>query len=234
MSATYPLRNISSNYFHPGAKNGCVFRFYKAWPLLQLPAPKVSSAPHGLLWFNSSIPTTHIRTPISWLRFCRFCRLPWTITFQTIVMLFLSLSSFRSYWTAIMATPLLVQMGLTPFFGNSSSSSRRLISDQRISLAWKVQSRFMPHCRALEICEGTCWRSWRRCCCIHSQEYGYHSTYFPNSMVLIHCLRQVRSSAAEYLFTMTDSEIVKYEDWSASPKELKEKVDILRGDLLST
>ncbi|KAJ6005877.1 Tubulin-specific chaperone D C-terminal [Penicillium sp. IBT 35674x] len=50
--------------------------------------------------------------------------------------------------------------------------------------------------------------------------------------MLLHPFPRVRSSAAEYLFTLTDSETLKYEDWSASPKELKEKVDILRGGLV--
>ncbi|KAJ5546291.1 Tubulin-specific chaperone D C-terminal [Penicillium frequentans] len=50
--------------------------------------------------------------------------------------------------------------------------------------------------------------------------------------MLLHPFPRVRSSAAEYLFILTDSENVKYEDWSASPKELKEKVDILKGNLV--
>ncbi|KAJ5802960.1 Tubulin-specific chaperone D C-terminal [Penicillium pulvis] len=50
--------------------------------------------------------------------------------------------------------------------------------------------------------------------------------------MLLHPFPRVRSSAAEYLFTLTESETLKYEDWSAAPKELKEKVDILRGNLV--
>ena len=44
-------------------------------------------------------------------------------------------------------------------------------------------------------------------------------------------LLQVRSCVAEYLYTITDMETVKYEDWSATPKELKAKVDGLRSAL---
>ncbi|KGO69149.1 Tubulin-specific chaperone D, C-terminal [Penicillium expansum] len=46
--------------------------------------------------------------------------------------------------------------------------------------------------------------------------------------LLLHPFPRVRSSTAEYLFVMTDSEIVKYEDWSASPKQLKDQVDNLK------
>ncbi|KAJ5279427.1 hypothetical protein N7478_004799 [Penicillium angulare] len=49
--------------------------------------------------------------------------------------------------------------------------------------------------------------------------------------LLLHPYPRVRSSAAEYLYTMTNSETIKYEDWSASPKELKEKVDGVRSAL---
>lgn len=31
---------------------------------------------------------------------------------------------------------------------------------------------------------------------------------------------------------MTGSETIKYEDWSVQPKQLKEKVEILRADLV--
>ncbi|KAJ5945826.1 hypothetical protein N7454_002665 [Penicillium verhagenii] len=41
--------------------------------------------------------------------------------------------------------------------------------------------------------------------------------------MLLHPFPRVRSSAAEYLYTLTDSVAIKYEDWSASPKELKGK-----------
>ncbi|CAI7615565.1 unnamed protein product [Penicillium crustosum] len=46
--------------------------------------------------------------------------------------------------------------------------------------------------------------------------------------LLLHPFPRVRSSAAEYLFVVTDSEIAKYEDWSASPKQLKPQVDNLK------
>ncbi|KAJ5782992.1 hypothetical protein N7457_004766 [Penicillium paradoxum] len=46
--------------------------------------------------------------------------------------------------------------------------------------------------------------------------------------LLLHPFPRVRSSAAEYLFVVTDSEITKYEDWSASPKLLKPRVDDLK------
>ncbi|QQK44174.1 Tubulin-specific chaperone D, putative [Penicillium digitatum] len=46
--------------------------------------------------------------------------------------------------------------------------------------------------------------------------------------LLLHPFPRVRSSAAEYLFVVTDSEIAKYEDWSASPKKLKPQVDNLK------
>ncbi|KAJ5799803.1 uncharacterized protein N7518_001871 [Penicillium psychrosexuale] len=46
--------------------------------------------------------------------------------------------------------------------------------------------------------------------------------------LLLHPFPKVRSTAAEYLFVVTDSEIVKYEDWSASPKQLKPQVDNLK------
>lgn len=42
---------------------------------------------------------------------------------------------------------------------------------------------------------------------------------------------QVRASAAEYLFVVTESDLVKFEDWSAQPKQLKEKVEALRTAL---
>ncbi|KAJ5107034.1 hypothetical protein N7456_003709 [Penicillium angulare] len=50
--------------------------------------------------------------------------------------------------------------------------------------------------------------------------------------MLLHPFPRVRSSAAEYLYTMTDSETIKYENWSASPKELKGKVDGVRSALM--
>ncbi|KAJ5817724.1 hypothetical protein N7447_007732 [Penicillium robsamsonii] len=46
--------------------------------------------------------------------------------------------------------------------------------------------------------------------------------------LLLHPFPRVRSCAAEYLFVVTDSDIVKYEDWSALPKELKPQVDNLK------
>ncbi|KAJ5656375.1 Tubulin-specific chaperone D C-terminal [Penicillium longicatenatum] len=52
--------------------------------------------------------------------------------------------------------------------------------------------------------------------------------------MLLHPFPRVRSSTADYLYMMTNSETVKYEDWSASPRELKEKVDILRSGLIPT
>ncbi|KAJ5152356.1 Tubulin-specific chaperone D C-terminal [Penicillium capsulatum] len=52
------------------------------------------------------------------------------------------------------------------------------------------------------------------------------------SGMLLHPFPRVRTCAAEYLFTATDSETVKYEDWSVKPKQLKGKVEALRGDLL--
>ncbi|KAJ5893515.1 hypothetical protein N7495_005206 [Penicillium taxi] len=50
--------------------------------------------------------------------------------------------------------------------------------------------------------------------------------------MLLHPFPRVRLSAADYIFTITDSESVKYEDWSTQPKELKEKVEGLRSVLL--
>ncbi|KAJ5719450.1 Tubulin-specific chaperone D C-terminal [Penicillium malachiteum] len=52
--------------------------------------------------------------------------------------------------------------------------------------------------------------------------------------MLLHPFPRVRSSAAEYLYMMTSLETVKYENWSASPKELKGKVDGLRDELVVT
>ncbi|KAJ5496781.1 hypothetical protein N7463_008768 [Penicillium fimorum] len=46
--------------------------------------------------------------------------------------------------------------------------------------------------------------------------------------LLLHPFPRVRSCAAEYLFVVTDSEIAKYEDWSALPKQLKPQVDNLK------
>ncbi|CAG7998159.1 unnamed protein product [Penicillium olsonii] len=46
--------------------------------------------------------------------------------------------------------------------------------------------------------------------------------------MLLHPFPRVRSSAAEYLFMVTESDAVKYEDWSASPKQLKPQVDDLK------
>ncbi|KAJ6036942.1 Tubulin-specific chaperone D C-terminal [Penicillium herquei] len=51
--------------------------------------------------------------------------------------------------------------------------------------------------------------------------------------MLLHPFPRVRSSAAEYLYMMTSLETVKYENWSASPKELKGKVDGLRDELVT-
>ncbi|KAJ5713304.1 Armadillo-like helical [Penicillium malachiteum] len=51
--------------------------------------------------------------------------------------------------------------------------------------------------------------------------------------ILLHPFPRVRSSAAEYLYMMTSLETVKYENWSASPKELKGKVDGLRDKLVT-
>ncbi|OQD81445.1 hypothetical protein PENANT_c027G02907 [Penicillium antarcticum] len=48
------------------------------------------------------------------------------------------------------------------------------------------------------------------------------------SGLLLHPFPRIRSSAAEYLFVVTDTEITKFGDWSASPKELKLQVDSLR------
>ncbi|KAJ5266161.1 hypothetical protein N7524_007179 [Penicillium chrysogenum] len=49
--------------------------------------------------------------------------------------------------------------------------------------------------------------------------------------LLLHPFPRVRSSSAEYLFVVTDSDIAKYEDWSASPKQLKPQVDDLKVTL---
>ncbi|CAG7939163.1 unnamed protein product [Penicillium salamii] len=46
--------------------------------------------------------------------------------------------------------------------------------------------------------------------------------------MLLHPFPRVRSSAAEYLFVVTESDIIKYEDWSAPPKELKPQIDDLK------
>ncbi|KAJ6078960.1 hypothetical protein N7467_008713 [Penicillium canescens] len=46
--------------------------------------------------------------------------------------------------------------------------------------------------------------------------------------LLLHPFPRIRSSAAEYLFVVTDTEITKFEDWSAPPKELKPQVESLR------
>ncbi|KAJ5654029.1 hypothetical protein N7490_001032 [Penicillium lividum] len=53
------------------------------------------------------------------------------------------------------------------------------------------------------------------------------------TVMLLHPFPRVRSSAAEYLYIMTSCEDIKYEDWSAPPKELKEKVDSLKAVLVA-
>ncbi|KAJ5408904.1 hypothetical protein N7509_002787 [Penicillium cosmopolitanum] len=50
--------------------------------------------------------------------------------------------------------------------------------------------------------------------------------------LLLHPFPRVRSTAAEYIFILTDSETVRYENWSEQPKQLKEKVEGLRAELL--
>ncbi|KAJ5587341.1 uncharacterized protein N7459_003106 [Penicillium hispanicum] len=50
--------------------------------------------------------------------------------------------------------------------------------------------------------------------------------------MLLHPFPRVRTGVADYLFTVTDSEAVKYEDWSAQPRELKGKVEGLRAILV--
>lgn len=95
------------------------------------------------------------------------------------------------------------------------------------------------------------YSSIRSCCqslwCIHSNTFPARGcsqkahwdavASFPKGTVYPHLsiyytdqydLAQVRSSAAEYLFMETESEILKYEDWAASPKQLKPQVDDLR------
>ncbi|KAJ5101766.1 Tubulin-specific chaperone D C-terminal [Penicillium alfredii] len=51
--------------------------------------------------------------------------------------------------------------------------------------------------------------------------------------MLLHPFPRVRSSVADYLLVLTDSETIKYEDWSAQPKQLKGQVESLRAVLLS-
>ncbi|KAJ5327292.1 hypothetical protein MYU51_017809 [Penicillium brevicompactum] len=46
--------------------------------------------------------------------------------------------------------------------------------------------------------------------------------------MLLHPFPRVRSSAAEYLFMGTELDDIKYEDWSATPKQLKPHVDDLK------
>ncbi|CAL5870911.1 uncharacterized protein PFLUO_LOCUS5152 [Penicillium psychrofluorescens] len=50
--------------------------------------------------------------------------------------------------------------------------------------------------------------------------------------MLLHPFPRVRASAADYLFVVTNSEMVKYEDWSAQPKQLKGQVEGLRAVLV--
>ncbi|KAJ5620382.1 hypothetical protein N7510_004366 [Penicillium lagena] len=50
--------------------------------------------------------------------------------------------------------------------------------------------------------------------------------------MLLHPFPRVRASAADYLFVVTDSEMVKYEDWSAQPKQLIGQVEGLRAVLV--
>ncbi|KAJ5098458.1 hypothetical protein N7532_005459 [Penicillium argentinense] len=52
------------------------------------------------------------------------------------------------------------------------------------------------------------------------------------SGLLLHPFPRVRLSAADRLFVVTNSETVKYENWSDQPKQLKEKVEDLRVVLL--
>ncbi|KAJ5563572.1 Tubulin-specific chaperone D [Penicillium sp. DV-2018c] len=49
--------------------------------------------------------------------------------------------------------------------------------------------------------------------------------------LLLHPFPRIRSSAAEYLFVLTGSEIAKYEDWSAPAKQLKPQVDSIKTTL---
>ncbi|KAF7720318.1 Uncharacterized protein PECH_003437 [Penicillium ucsense] len=50
--------------------------------------------------------------------------------------------------------------------------------------------------------------------------------------ILLHPFPRVRACAADYLFAVVGSDLVKYEDWSAQPKHLKPKVEELRTMLL--
>jgi len=52
-----------------------------------------------------------------------------------------------------------------------------------------------------------------------------------NEGLLIESVCQVRSSAADYMFTVTESEVIKYEDWSAHPSQLKEKMERVKAVL---
>ncbi|KAJ5568528.1 hypothetical protein N7450_011014 [Penicillium hetheringtonii] len=52
--------------------------------------------------------------------------------------------------------------------------------------------------------------------------------------LLLHPFPRVRSFAADYVFIVTNSKLVKYENWSAQPKQLKEIVECLRGELIPT
>ncbi|KAJ5690264.1 hypothetical protein N7462_004656 [Penicillium macrosclerotiorum] len=47
--------------------------------------------------------------------------------------------------------------------------------------------------------------------------------------LLLHSFPRVRATAADYLFVITDLDDIKYEDWSAQPKQLKEKMEELRA-----
>ncbi|KAJ6144506.1 hypothetical protein N7470_008401 [Penicillium chermesinum] len=51
--------------------------------------------------------------------------------------------------------------------------------------------------------------------------------------MLLHPFPRVRSTAADYLYTIVETEAIKYEDWSAPPKELKGKVESLRAVLVT-
>ncbi|KAJ5315463.1 hypothetical protein N7476_005770 [Penicillium atrosanguineum] len=49
--------------------------------------------------------------------------------------------------------------------------------------------------------------------------------------LLVHPFPRIRASAADYLFTVTDSEMLKYEDWSAQPNQLKDKMESVKVEL---
>jgi hypothetical protein len=49
--------------------------------------------------------------------------------------------------------------------------------------------------------------------------------------LLLHPYPKIRTAVADCLFMETKSQTVKMEDWSAQPKQLKSKVEKVRGEL---